>query len=161
MKSFNSKLIFIALLMTFGSLSADALAQTGKHPRHRGRLQNGLLAEMRDAVTLVEAKPDAKAKRSNVARNRAGSYIAFTLEVPIEGGEGSTREVIFIEHQRLGKIYEVRGFDFPRPFADLAWRDNHTLVFDQWMQPHYAVHYALNMQHKKLVAAAPFRDDEN
>jgi hypothetical protein len=50
----------------------------------------------------------------------------------------------------------VRGFDFPRPFTDLAWRGNRTLVFDQWMQPHYAVHYELGLGRGKLIAAAPF-----
>ncbi len=157
MRSLNHGLIVIALLMTCGGLNASAVAQTGKHPRH-GRLEDGLLAEMRDAVTLIEAQPDAKAKRSNVVRNRKGNYIAFTLDIPIEGAADNTREVIFIENKRQGKIYEVRGFDFPRPFANLAWRDNNTLVFDQWMQPHHSVHYALDMQQQRLIAAAPFRD---
>ncbi len=153
----NNKLIVIAALIIFGGLYVSVPAQTGKHPRH-GRLQNGLLAEMREAVTLIEAQPDAKAKRSNVARNRTRSYTAFTLEVPINGDANNTREVIFIEDRRQEKIYEVRGFDFPRPFTDLAWSDKDTLVFDQWTQPNYAVHYALNVRQKKLVAAAPFRE---
>lgn len=161
MKSLNQKLMVIALLVTVGGLLANAPAQTLKHPAH-GRLQNDLLAEMRDALTLVEAQPDApeaKAKRSNVARNRTGSYTAFTLEVPIDNDANNTREVIFIEDKGQGKIYEVRGFDFSRPFANLAWSDKDTLVFDQWMQPHHGVHYAFNMRQKKLVAAAPYRDN--
>lgn len=64
-----------------------------------------------------------------------------------------------IEDKRQGKIYEVRGFDLPRTFVDLAWSDNDTLVFDQRMQPHHAVHYAISVRQKKLVVAAPFNDE--
>lgn len=147
-------LALLAFLVVIGALvSADA--QGARH-LHRRSSQNNLLAEMQDDVKLIETQLEPKAKRSNVARNRAGNYIAFTLEFQLGGDEENTREVIFIEDKRLGKIYEVSGFDFPRPFADLAWKDNNTLVFDQWMQPHYLVHYALNIQQRKLVAAESF-----
>ncbi|MBA2733307.1 MAG: hypothetical protein H0U54_10500, partial [Acidobacteria bacterium] len=111
-------LLFISLLMFFVLLGAvvSTEAQSARHPRHR-RLQNDLLAEMKDTVELVEAQPSATAKRANVARNRSGTYEAFTLDVPIDGDENNVRETIFIQDKRQGKIYEVRGFDFPRPFA--------------------------------------------
>ncbi|HEX8144121.1 MAG TPA: hypothetical protein VF553_16085 [Pyrinomonadaceae bacterium] len=102
----------------------------------------------------MRSKP--KAGRAQVARNADGTYEAFVLQLPIDNDENNLRDTIFIEDRRSGKIYEVRGFDFPRPFTDLAWRGNRTLVFDQWMQPHYAVHYELGLGRGKLIAAAPF-----
>jgi hypothetical protein len=150
-------LLFISLLtlLVFAGAAVSAEAQSARHP-HPKRMTNNLLAEMQDAVKLVEAQPSAKAQRANVARNRSGTYEAFTLDVPIDGDENNVRETIFIQDRRRGKIYEVRGYEFPRPFADLAWTNETTLIFDQWMQPHYAVHYAIDVRRRKLVAAASF-----
>lgn len=148
--------IFVALLLVLVAIgiAASAAAQTKRHPRH-GHLSD-MLSEMQDSVTLVEAQPKTKAKRANIARNASGTYEAFTLDVPIDGDENNVRETIFVEDKRQGKIYEVRGFDFPRPFADLAWTNETTLIFDQRMQPRYAVHYAINVRQGKLVAAGSF-----
>lgn len=154
---FTRPILLFALLLTlvaFTGAAASANAQARRH--HHGRLQNDLLAEMQKSVTLAKAQPKAKARRANIARNASRTYEAFTLEVPIDGAADNVRDVIFVEDKRQGKIYEVRGFDFPRPFADLAWKDNDTLVFDQWMQPRYAVHYAIDVMQRKLIAAASF-----
>lgn len=149
-------IIFVALLsfLVANCVVTSAAAQTKRHLH--GRLQNDLLAEMQDAVKLAETKTKANAKRSNVARNASGTYEAFTLDVPIDGDENDVRETIFVEDKRQGKIYEVRGFDFPRPFADLAWTNETTLVFDQWMQPRSAAHYAIDVRQRKLISAASF-----
>lgn len=146
--------VLLAMMVAAGTY-APASIQRGGHPRHP-RPAADLMPEMRDAVALVEATPGTKAKRANISRNARGTYEAFTLEVPIDGDENNVREVIFIEDRRRGKIYEVRGYDFPRPFTDFAWRGNDTLIFDQWMQPHYAVHYEIDVRRGKLVAATSF-----
>lgn len=146
--------VLLAILASAGTY-APASLQRASHPRHP-RPAADLMTEMRDGVALVDARAGAKAKRANVSRNARGSYEAFTQEVPIDGDENNVREVIFIEDKRKGKTYEVRGFDFPRPFTDFAWRGNDTLIFDQWMQPHYAVHYEINVRRGKLVAATSF-----
>ncbi len=154
----RTTLLFISLLTLFvflGVVAASVEAQTARH-LHGKRLQNDMLAEMQEAVKLVEAQPSAKAKRTHIARNANRTYEAFTLDVPIDGDADNLRESIFVEDKRQGKIYEVRGFDFPRPFADLAWSGNDTLVFDQWMQPRTGVHYAINVRQGKIIAAASF-----
>jgi len=148
-------LVGLLILLAIGGAVSSASAQSRRHPRHGG-LPGSLLSEMQASVTLVEVQPDLKLKRAQVARNASRTYEAFVLTVPIDGDENNLREVIFIEDKRKGKTYEVRGFDFPRPFTDLAWRGSHTLVFDQWMQPHYAVHYEINLRRSSLTAAAPF-----
>lgn len=149
-------LLLSALLTSLAliGIAASATAQVKRHPRH-GRLAN-MLPEMQDSVTLVEVQPQAKARRASVARNARRTYEAYLLEVPLNNESNNLHEVIFIEDKRSGKIYEVRGFDFPRPFTDLVWRGDNTLVFDQWMQPHYAVHYEINVAQGKLVVAATF-----
>lgn len=148
--------IFIALLsvmVAIGVVTSTAM-QTKRHSH--GRLQNDLLTEMQDVVRLAETKTKANAKHANVARNASGTYEAFTLDVPIDGDENNLRETIFVEDKRQGKIYELKGYEFPRPFANLAWSNNNTLVFDQWMQPHSGVHYGVDVSRNKLIAASTF-----
>lgn len=154
MNTLSYKLIFLTLIFSISPTSMNS-AQTARH-LHGKRLQNDMLAEMQEGVKLVETQTDAKAKRAHLTRNASHTYEAFTLDVPIDGDADNTRETIFVEDKRAGKIYEVRGFDFPRPFAALAWSGNDTLVFDQWMQPRTGVHYAINVRQGKLTAAASF-----
>ena len=156
MKISNTKLVaafFIVLVCSLFCVVTETHAQVKQHAAH-GRLVNDFLSEMQDSVTLVETKLKPDAKRGNVTRNAARTYEAFTLDVPIEGAEDNTREVIFIEDTKGKKIYEVKGFDFPRPFTDLAWSGNTTLVFDQWMQPQSGTHYGIDVRSRRLIAAA-------
>ena len=85
----------------------------------------------------------------NFVANRSRTYEAFTVS--------SSR--LFVTERKTGKIFEIRGLPLEwRPFSDLVWADNRTLVFDRWSQPHYGVHYAVNVRSKRLFIAAPFPD---
>jgi len=82
--------------------------------------------------------------------NRHRTYDAFTVSV--------TR--LFVAGRRTGKVFEVRGLPLEwRPFSDLLWTDNQTLHFDRWSQPHYGIHYSVNVKRKKLISAVPFSDE--
>ncbi len=50
------------------------------------------------------------------------------------------------------------GFTELRPFSGLVWLASDILVFDQWTQPHYGIHYAVDVRHGRLLQAAPFPD---
>jgi hypothetical protein len=55
---------------------------------------------------------------------------------------------------------ELRGPTFTelRPFSGLVWLPSDILVFDQWTQPHYGIHYAVDVGNGRLLRAAPFPD---
>ncbi len=58
------------------------------------------------------------------------------------------------------ELRELRGPTFSelRPFSGLVWSGPDVLVFDQWTQPHYGIHYAVDVRSPRLLQAAPFTD---
>mgnify|MGYP001587957400 FL=1 len=64
-----------------------------------------------------------------------------------------------LEEVRSAQRYELRGLPLPwRPLGALKWADTDRLAFDRWSQPHYGIHYVLDVRHGRLVLAAPFPD---
>ena len=99
--------------------------------------------------SMTDATLAADMKKENLVTNRSREYDAFTVS--------GTR--LFIAERKTGKVFEIRGLPLEwRPFSDLIWADNQTLMFDRWSQPHYGVHYAVNVRGRRLVAAVPFPD---
>jgi hypothetical protein len=98
---------------------------------------------------MSEAAIEAGAKKEGLVTNRNRKYDAFIV--------AGTR--LFVTERRTGKIFEIRGLPLEwRPFSDLIWGDSTTLMFDRWSQPHYGVHYAVDVEKRQLVAAVPFPD---
>lgn len=99
--------------------------------------------------SMAETSLEAGAIKENLRTNRTKEYDAFTVD--------GTR--IFVAEPKRGKVLEIRGLPLEwRPFSNLIWADDRTLMFDRWSQPHYGVHYAVDVQRRKLVAALPFPD---
>ena len=99
--------------------------------------------------SMTEASVEAGWEKEDAVTNRSRSHEAFTVS--------STR--LFINERRTGKTFEVKGLPLGwRPFSDLTWANDRTLMFDRWSQPHFGVHYAVNAQRRKLIAAVPFPD---
>ena len=112
--------------------------------------------QVRRDVEIAEVALEKGLMRENVARSRDGRYEAFTA---YHAGQSASFRVYFME-RRTGKTYEVRGLPLPhRPFSDLVWTNDRTLVFDRWSQPHYGIHYAVNARRRKLIAASAFPDE--
>lgn len=100
---------------------------------------------------IVEVSIEPDLERENNTKNQNGTFQAFTT-----CGQSCR---IFIEELKTSKIYELQGLPLEwRPFSDLVWITNDILVFDRWSQPHYGVHYAVNMKERKLILASPFPD---
>ena len=96
---------------------------------------------------MVETSLEAGVKKENLITSRNLRYDAFTIS--------GTR--LLVTDRKTAKVFEVRGLPMEwRPFSDLAWQDNQTLVFDRWSQPHHGVHYQINVKLKKLIRAVPF-----
>jgi len=99
--------------------------------------------------SMSEVSLDANTKKENLITNRTRTYEAFTVD----------RTRLFVAERRTGNVFEIKGLPLEwRPFSDLTWANDHTLMFDRWSQPHYGVHYSVDVKEKRLIAAVPFPD---
>lgn len=145
----NLKKIILFALFLSGAISATSTrAQSGAHRHPRSSDSTALVkAEVKIAVVALSAK----AKRENVVRNR--SFESFTVS------DEKLGERIFFTERRTKKIYEIRGLPLEwRPFSDLEWRGDGTLIFDRRANPHHGAHYEIDAKIKKLTKARIFND---
>src|SRR2546422_2293192 len=152
MKVYRSKIIGFGsaalLCLSISALSGSSRQASSKSHRHVG-VTKSVVEDVAPEFSLVETSLEGGMKKENLVTNRSRTYDAFTVS--------GTR--LFVAERKTGKIFEARGLPLEwRPFSDLGWKDNQTLVFDRWSQPHFGVHYALNVRSKNLVSAAPFAD---
>jgi len=113
-------------------------------------LSESVLGNVAPDFSMVETSLVAKAQKENVITNRNRTYEAFTVS--------GTR--LFVVERRTKKNFEIHGLPLEwRPFSDLVWKNRYLLVFDRWSQPHYGVHYVVDVKSKRLVTAATFPDE--
>ena len=138
----------VALLALHPRVFSQSAAQRlPKSHRHIGIEKSA--ATVIDDFSMTETSPVAPTERENVTRSPNRRYEAFTVS--------GVR--LFIADKTTRKLFEIRGLPIEwRPFSNLVWADNRTLMFDRWSQPHYGVHYAVDVRNKRLIAAAPFPD---
>jgi hypothetical protein len=153
--------IILCAALLFGSLSAEvtntarAAAQASRDA-HRHPALGDITEEVVPDVEIAEVTLEKSISKENLARSRDGRYEAFTSSHP---DQSPSFRIYFVE-RLTGKVYEVRGLPLPhRPFSDLVWINNRVLVFDRWSQPHYGIHYAVNVRRKRLVRASAFPDE--
>ena len=101
-------------------------------------------------ITEVSVAPDLSHEQATL--NQDGTLEAFTT------CDQSCR--ILFKELETGHIYEIQAPSFSpaRPFSGPVWITSDILIFDQWSQPHYGVHYAVDVRDKKLILASPFTD---
>ena len=148
MKVYRSQIIVLvfAVLLVF---PCAFRAQVPKVHRHLGGMPS-MLEEIAPDFSMVETKLEKDAVKDNAVTNKNRTFEAFTVDL--------TR--IFVKDLKTGKVYEIKGLPAEwRFFADLTWANNQILMFDRWVQPHYATHYAVNVVRKKLLDATPFPDE--
>lgn len=139
-------------LLWVAIFSAGAVGQS---PAHRHTKLGPVTDEVLPDVEITPVVLDRNTVKGNRAQSPNGQYEAFTSS----HDDQSTSFRIYFREKRTGKVYEVRGLPLPhRPFSDLAWISNSTLVFDRWSQPHYGIHYVVNVKAKKLLSASAFPD---
>jgi hypothetical protein len=112
--------------------------------------------EIAEKFAFLEVVLDSQVERYKVTANAEGTYQAFCIEELLPSG--SFRERLVVEDLGSGKTYEIAGLSpRPRDFSSLVWLGQ-VLVFDKWSQPHYGLHYAVDVQNGTLLLAAPFPD---
>src|SRR6266536_139778 len=156
----QKKSIILCAAFLLGSLSGEAASSAYVVPQaprdtHRHLRLGDIMDQILPDVEFAETTLDKSVRKENLARSRDRRYEAFTSYHP---DQSPNFRIYFVE-RGTGKVYEVRGLPLPhRPFSDLAWVNNRTLAFDRWSQPHYGIHYVVNVREKKLVRAAAFPD---
>lgn len=146
----HRRMILVAgcmLLVGFYNHAPSQSSQTSQAHRH---IRIGKSAGMDiPEFSMVETSLEAGTEKENLIKSRNRKYDAFTVS--------GTR--LLVSDRTTGKVFEIRGLPMEwRPFSDLAWANNQTLIFDRWSQPHYGVHYEVNVKLKKLIRAVPFPD---
>lgn len=141
------KMILVSGLVLLLVFYNQASSQSSQAHRHIG-IGKTASVEIPE-FSMVETSLEAGVKKENLIKSRNRRYEAFTV--------ADTR--LLVADRTTGKVFEIRGLPMEwRPFSDLAWMDNHNLVFDRWSQPHYGVHYQINVKQKNLIKAVPFPD---
>jgi len=119
-----------------------------------------LLKKMQVQIMVVKSKKDWKQfNRQRPIVNKSGSRSAYIVEFAIEENNKAMIDVIVIYEKSSDKFYEIRGFDFPRPFDELKWTSNDVLEFEQWVNPHNGGRYMVNLKTGKVVSAGYVRSN--
>ena len=136
--------------MVLAALDGTVQSQTPKAAPSRSHRHLGLVQSIAVVIpefSIVETSLEPDMKKENLALSRNRQYEAFTVS--------DTR--LFVSERETKKVFEIKGLPLEwRPFSDLRWANNQTLMFDRWSQPHYGVHYSVNVKTRKLMVAAPF-----
>ena len=145
---------FVPLVAAF-CVARDAPAQRAASSIPRSHRHSGLQAPaIQDGVpelTFVDTTLGASVVRERLVTDRRRRYDAFTVD--------GTH--LFVRDRRTHREREMRGLPLEwRPFSDPAWTSDGILLVDRWSSPHYAMHYALDVARRRLVAAQAFHDRE-
>jgi len=109
--------------------------------------------ELAPDATVAEVQDRPAGTRTQEVTNPAGAARSYI----VQSKEGW--DVVVVEELRSGKVFQVEGIPLPwRPISDLCWASNRYLCFDRWSQPHYGLHYVVDVETMKLVHIAPFPD---
>jgi len=148
-------LVSFLLLWCINGVEADTpelLSNPHGHPTFISDLYHQLSAEMK----IVESAPDEGLRPEDITLSPGQAYEAFTTYNP---AMLHRPDQLFVKELKSGRVYEIQNLpQSHRPFSSLVWINEHTFVFDRWSQPHYGVHYVVNVNQWKLVVASTFPD---
>ena len=83
-----------------------------------------------------------------------GRWLAFVFSTQLEWAR------VGLEDTRSGKRYQLVNLPLEYcPINDIVWIDSTHLAFDRWSQPHYGMHYIVDVRNIRLLLAAPFPDE--
>jgi len=120
----------------------------------------GLLKEMQAQISVVESKKDWKQfNRQSPTVNKSGRRSAYIAQFAIEPDGEALIDVIVVYEKSSDKFYEIRGFDFPRPFDELKWISDDVLQFEQWVNPRSGGRYTVNVKTGKVISAGYVRSN--
>ena len=109
-----------------------------------------------DFHVVTATVPANFTQKENIVSNGNNTRRAF-----MACDQNNCQDELFIDDFLIGCTYHLQSAQFMpwRPFSDIVWVTDDIVVFDQWSQPHYGIHYMVDMRSKKLLLAAPFPDE--
>ncbi len=148
-------LVVLLFTSTVGRAQHTAPATPPGDPHHH-------VVPVHQLPWTTELAPDARLVRlggptagADSVPSPDGRWRAFVVDRKDEPGGR-----VCVEAVPGGARYELRGLPLPyRPISALVWLDSTRLAFDRWSQPHYGIHYVLDVRQRRLVLAAPFPDE--
>ena len=106
---------------------------------------------------LVWVDPPPSDRLRDVVTNQSATARAYIAQKAWLSN--STRDHVQIEMLDSGRVWEVEGLHLKhQPISNLVWIEDRYLVFDRWSNPHYGMHYVVDVLKKKLILATPFPD---
>ena len=149
--------VYVALLLTSAAFSnaQDRGVKILPDPHHQviSLKAESLGTDLTSGVKILPMSGIALDGRDSLLSPN-GQWRAFVFTAQDEWARLS------LEYIRTGKRYQVIGLPLPhRPISDLVWIDSTLLAFDRWSQPHYGMHYVLDVQRARLILAASFPDE--
>lgn len=146
-------LIFIVLLMVSSkpARSQDRQQKSLPDPHHH-LVSVDTLTDVASDVNITPLRLGAAEVRDSVA-SPDGQWIAFVFSASDEWAR------VGFEDKQKKIRYQIIGLPLPyRPIDDLVWIGSTTIAFDRWSQPHYGIHYVVDVRMRKVLRAAPFPD---
>lgn len=141
---------FVALLGA-SLLMAACIQTTYPDPHHHVvDINNNGLGSNAAKFKMAEVSVEPNGERESSTVNQEMTFQAF-----FACDQGCR---VLVEELATGQTHELQAPSFApwRPSSDPVWVTNDILVFDQWMQPHHGVHYAVDVRARKLILASPF-----
>ena len=113
--------------------------------------------ELAPDVRLVPLELPAGVERKGTVVSPDERLRAYIVEMPRDPDKQV--ELVCVERVESGQTFALPGAPLPwRSYSGLAWASDQYLVFDRWSQPHYGMHYVVDVYEMRLVHAAPFPD---
>jgi len=114
--------------------------------------ESSLGKDIIEGFEILPVTNESILNRENIIINQEKTFQAYSTC-------SDTDCKIFFEDLPLKQTYEIMGLPSThRPFSDLSWLSNKILVFDKWSQPHYGIHYAVDVIERNILLASPFPD---
>lgn len=105
--------------------------------------------EKNDHIVFKTTDPEDAGAAEEQVTTSDGKFGAFT-----SAGK------MFIMDLANTVLYEIQGISLDdRPFSGLVWVKDRYLVFDRWSNPHYGIHYVIDVVEKKALVMDPFPDE--
>ncbi len=147
----------IVILMIFAVLSISFAQNRQPVPDphkhvvavHEGAWNTDIASE----TQIVALKGEAVDARDSVLSPN-GRWLAFIFSTPDE------HDRLGFQDMQSGKRYQLDSLPLPyRPISSIVWIDSALVTFDRWSQPHYGMHYVVDINRARLVLATPFPDE--
>ena len=144
--------VYFLTMYFFPSSQATAICSNASN---QGECQDFRIVQTRLAFRSMQL--------NETVSNQTNSFRAAIACITLPGTPAQCQDRIFVETRKTGKVVELKSECFLpwRPISNLRWNTDSILAFDQWVNPHFGHHYAVNMVNGKLIEVSSLKDENN